>query len=307
MRLTFVFAILMLAGCSGGDEGTIEASGTIEGTHVTIGPEVAGRVRGVLVQEGDRVRPGDTLLVLDDTEYVLQLRQAEANLLAADAQLRLALEGSRREDIRQAEAALSSAEKDYERMKDLLAGQAVTQKQFDDAEARWIAARETRDKLVTGLRKDEVMAVRARRDQAAAQADQLRKKVRDCRLLAPSEGIVTLRSVEPGEFVLPGAGLLRLTRLDPAKLTIYVGEADLGTIALGRRAIVTSDTKGGSPHEGRVVYISPVAEFTPKNVQTRDDRTKLVFAVRIDIPNPDGVLKPGMPADARLPAAEGGE
>jgi HlyD family secretion protein len=165
-----------------------------------------------------------------------------------------------------------------------------------------VTAQQTFEKLSSGLRKDEVATIRARRDQAEAQVDQLRKRIRDCSLLAPTSGTITLKAVEPGEFVMIGANLLRLTYLDVVKLTIYVGEAELGNVRLGQKATVIIDTEGGRSFEGTVVYISPVAEFTPKNVQTKEERTKLVFGVKIEVPNPNGVLKPGMPADARLSA-----
>lgn len=306
-RLTMKYYVLLLAAstafvlasCAGGNDGAIEASGTIEGTDIAISAEVAGRVREVRVAEGMRVRSGDTLVVIDDTDYKIQLRQAEAAAVAADAQYRLALEGARREDLTQAEAAYKSAETDYKRMKELLAAQTITQKQYDDAYTRYITLQQTYQKLARGLRPAEIEAARARRDQAAAQVDQLRKKVSDCSVVAPSEGTVTLKAVEPGELVMPGVRVMRLTYLDNVKLIIYVNEQRLGAITLGQPADVSID---GSDRvfSGRVTYISPSAEFTPKNVQTKEERTKLVFAVKIEVPNPDGVLKPGLPADARL-------
>jgi HlyD family secretion protein len=185
-------------------------------------------------------------------------------------------------------------------MKDLLASQTITQKQFDDAEARYITAQQTYEKLARGLRKDEVATLRARRDQAAAQADQLRKRIRDCRVLAPTDGIVTLRGVEPGEFVAPGSQLIRLTDVRLVKLTIYVNETDLAGVQVGGIASIRIDSAPDTTFTGTIVYISPEAEFTPKNVQTREERTKLVFGVKIEIPNPRAILKPGMPADASI-------
>lgn len=300
-----IVSSLILLGCSGNSADTIEASGTIEGTDVNIGTEVAGRVKEVRVDEGANVSKGDTLLIIDDADYQIQLRQALGNFAAADAQYRLAVQGSRKEDILQAEAAFKSAQGDYNRMKDLLASNTVTQKQFDDAEARYISAQQTYEKLKTGLRNDEIVTVRARRDQAAAQADQLRKKVSDCYILAPSSGTVTLRAVEPGELVTMGANILRITYLEKVKLTIYVNEADLGRIRLGQEASVKIDSDKERSHTGRIVYISPTAEFTPKNVQTKEERTKLVFGVKIEVDNKDGVLKPGLPADATIRTAQG--
>jgi membrane fusion protein YbhG len=291
--------LLPLLGCSGDGNNSIEASGTIEGTDVNIGTEVSGKVKEVLVTEGSRVTRGDTLVIIDDADYQLQLRQAQANAAASEAQYRLAIEGSRKEDILQAEAAYKTAETDYKRMKELLAQQSITQKQYDDVYTRYVSAQQTYEKLVRGLRKPEIDAARARRDQAVAQADLLMKKVHDCCITAPSPGTITLKSVEPGEFVTVGASVIRLTYLDRVKLIIYVNEQQLGNIKLGQKAEIRIDGRNESK-EGTVTYISPVAEFTPKNVQTKEERTKLVFGVKIEAENTDGVLKPGLPADAKL-------
>ena len=296
-----ILAVALFGGCSGNSKDVIEASGTIEGTDVNVGTEVAGRVKEVRVDEGARVAQGDTLAKIDDTEYQIQLRQAVANLAAFESAYRLAVEGSRKEDIIQAEAAFTNARADYQRMKDLLASQTITQKQYDDVYTRFVAAEQTYEKLKRGLRPEEINGARVRRDYAAAQADLLRKRVHDCSILAPSAGTVTLRGVEPGELVTMGASLFRITYLDKVKLTIYVSDAELGKVKLGQKAQVSIDSFGkAKPFEGDVVYISPTAEFTPKNVQTKEERTKLVFGVKIEIANPDGALKPGLPADARI-------
>jgi len=298
---------LIFSSCSSSDGNTIEASGTIEGTDVNVASEVGGKVRELRVQEGSQVARGDTLVIIDDTDYQIQLRQALANLSSFDLAYRLAAAGSRKEDVIQAEAAYRNAEADLARMKTLLASQTVTQKQYDDAFARSVAAEQTYRKLKSGLRPEEVEAARARRESAAAQADLLKKKVGDCRLVAPTAGTVTLLGVEPGELVVPGMTVLRLTYLDRVKLTIYVAETELGRIAIGQPAKVSIDSFGaGRTFDGRVVYISPVAEFTPKNVQTKEERTKLVFGVKIEVENTDHALKPGLPADARITVQQGG-
>ncbi len=300
--LSYLTALAIVAaaldGCSGSGKDRIEASGTIEGTDVDIGTEVSGKVREIRVDEGSRVTTGDTLLLIDDTEYRIQLRQAIANMASFESSYRLAVEGSRKEDIIQAEATYKTAKADYERMKDLLASKTITQKQYDDSYARFVSAEQTYEKVKSGLRPEEISNARERRDYAAAQVDLLRKKVRDCSILAPCNGTVTLRAVEPGELVTVGSNVLRVTYLDRVKLMIYVSEEELPRIRLGEKAKVLTDASGTKESEGVVVYISPVAEFTPKNVQTKEERTKLVFGVKLEVNNPDGTLKPGLPADA---------
>jgi HlyD family secretion protein len=294
---------LLLAGCAGDGNNRIEASGTIEGTDVDIGTEVAGRILEVRVREGDRVQPGDTLVQIDDADLLLQLRQADAATVAAEAQYRLAVKGARKEDLLQAEAIFRVAEADFRRMEDLLGSRTVTQKQYDDVRARYVSAQQTYEKLIHGLLPEEITTARARRDQAAAQAELLRNRVNDCRILSPADGTITLRAVEPGELVSPNMNLLRLTALDRVRLTLYLPEAEAGRVQLGQEAAVSIDAFPDSSFPGRVVYVSPKAEFTPKNVQTKEERTKLVFAVRLEVENPDGYLKPGLPADAVIPVS----
>ena len=293
-------AAAVVAGCSGNGAGDISASGTIEGTDVNIASEVAGKVVEVRVDEGSRVAKGDTLVVIDDVEYQIQLRQAVANLESFASSYRLAVEGSRQEDVIQAEAAYKTAEADYNRMKDLLASQTVTQKQYDDAFNKYVSAQQTYEKLKRGSRPEEIEGARQKRDMAAAQVDLLRKKIHDCHVCAPSSGTITLRAIEPGEYMSVGANLVRLTYLEKVKLIIYVNEQQLANVHLGQSANVFIDGQPKKPFPGTVTYISSVAEFTPKNVQTKEDRTKLVFGVKIEIPNPDQTLKPGMPADAEI-------
>jgi len=300
-RIILTLSLLaLLVGCGGGNSGTIEASGTIEGTDVRVASQVMGQTVEVRVDEGAQVASGDTLVVIDPTEYLLQLQQARASMRMQQASYRLAVEGSRREDIIQAEAAARTAATDYKRMEELLASQTVTQKQYDDAYARYVAADQTYQKLLAGSRSEEIAAARARAEAAEAQVGLLEKKVNDCRILAPTSGTVTLRSVEPGEFVTVGREVIRVTYLERVKLTIYVNVTDLGDVHLEQHADVRIDSAPDRSFDGKVVYISPVAEFTPKNVQTKEERTKLVFAVRLEVNNADGTLKPGLPADATL-------
>ena len=298
-----IWLSVIIIGCSGGDGSDISASGTIEGTDVDISAEVAGKIKEVRVDEGVRVVAGDTLVIIDDTEFQIQLRQAVANAESFESAYKLAVEGSRKEDIIQAEAEYKTAEADYVRMKDLLASQTITQKQYDDAYARYISTQQTYEKLKQGLRKEEIDAARQKRDNAEAQVDLLKKKIHDSYVTAPSAGTITLRAVEPGEYETVGANLLRLTYLDKVKLTIYVNDEELTKVHLGQEAKVYVDGAPKKAFEGSVTYISSIAEFTPKNVQTKEDRTKLVFGVKIEIPNTDQTLKPGRPADAYLYSA----
>ncbi len=300
--LLLIAAALLAAGCHGNADGTITASGAIEATEVTVTAKLGGEITALAVAEGAEVKKGDQLAAIDRENLEIQLRQAQANVQAAAAQYRLAKRGPRDEDIRQAEANHAFARDEFNRAQELFRLQSATQKQLDDARTRFAVARETYEKLQRGLLPEEIEAARARLRLAEAQKAQVEKYIADTYVTAPVDGTVTQKSVEEGDHVLPNAQLFRISRLATVNLMIYVSEVELARVKLGQKAEVFIDARPDRPIGGKVVYISPVAEFTPKNVQTKDDRTKLVFGVKLEIPNPDRLLKPGMPADARIAA-----
>ncbi len=314
-RKITALGLIVLAGlaCSNGrDPNVISASGTIEAVEVNVASKVAGQVLSLSYKEGARVAAGDLLAVIDHASLDIQLRQAEAGVRQAEAQLALLVKGARSEDIRQAEAALTQADSafkvagdDAARMRELFKTGSVTSKQRDDAEARLTvataqrsAAAEALGKLRRLARPEEVRAAEARLDQARAAADLLAKTIADCTITAPAGGVVTHKAVEAGELVTPGATVVTLTDLASVYVMIYVTELEIGRIKLGGAAEIRIDAFPGRPFPGTITYISPQAEFTPKNVQTKEDRVKLVFGVKVEIENKDGLLKPGLPADA---------
>ena len=306
---------LALAGIAcweGRPKDLISASGTIEAIEINVASKVAGQVVELAAEEGRRVEPGDILAIVDHAALDIQLRQATAGVRLAEAQLALLVKGARSEDIRQAEETLKQAEAslklaadDARRMRDLAGSGSVTPKSRDDAETRLAVATAQKNAADEALKKvrrlarpEEIRAAEARLAQAQAAADLLAKTIADCTIAAPSAGVVTQRAVERGELVSPGATLVTLVDLDIVSVMIYVPEKVLGRIKLGDRAEVRIDAFPDKTFAGEVTYISPEAEFTPKNVQTEKDRVNMVFAVRIRLPNPDHLLKPGMPADA---------
>jgi HlyD family secretion protein len=303
------------AACSPGPaDNTLRASGTIEARQVRLSAKIAGDLLEVRVKEGDRVKPGDSIASIDHAGLDIQLRQAEAGASLAQAQLDLLKSGARSEDIRQveeafrqAETVLKTAEEDDRRMRDLAAKGSVTAKQAEDAAARLTVARaqasaaaEALKKVRTMARPEELRAAQARLDQARAASDLLRKAIADCALVSPVSGVVTQVPVERGELVAAGATVAVVSDLDRVHVMIYVTEVELAGVKLGGRADVAIDGAPGRTFAGTIAYISPEAEFTPKNVQTREDRVKLVFGVKIEIDNRDGLLKPGLPVDAAL-------
>ncbi|MEX2117956.1 MAG: efflux RND transporter periplasmic adaptor subunit [Bacteroidota bacterium] len=289
--------LLLLAGCGNNNGDSVETTGTLEATETTVSSQVNGLTKELRVQEGTPVGKGDTLVVIDATEWQYQLDQAEANLRALDASYSLALKGPREEDVVQARAQYESAKNDLKRMEDLFRTNSVPEKQLEDARTRHTVADQTLRKLNEGTRKEELALAKARRDQAVAAAGQLRKKFADCTITAPVPGIVVNTFVEPGELVIPGAVIVRIADVSEMKISVYVSEVLLPRIRLGQKATVSVDAYDNRSFEGEVIYISPTAEFTPKNIQTKEERVKLVFAVKIRVKNPDNTLKAGLPAD----------
>lgn len=312
LGLTAILAATLATGCGIGNERP-DGSGTIECTQVRVAAEVGGRIADIAVREGDFVRKGDPVVKIEDTSIGLKLDEASAALAQAQAQLDMLKAGAREEDIarakeqvREATAAGDAAQQDLKRVREVFEKQSATQKQLDDATAaaeRTAAAvagaEQMLARLTNGSRPEEIRMAEAQADMAKARVAQAKKAMTDSRVMAPISGTVTTRSAEPGEVVGAGTSLVTLSKLDEVWLSIYVPETRLASVKTGGKARVRIDGSK-TVYEGTVSFISPEAEFTPKNVQTPDERAKLVYRVKIALENPDGVFKPGMPADAYL-------
>ena len=308
----FIF-LLLLAGCGNTDNNTfIEGTGTIESTNVIVSSRNAGEINSILFVEGERVNAGDTILIIDYEVLEYQLEQALAGEQIAQAQLDLMLKGARSEDINQAEAMMkqseinfNTAKNDFERYKQLWESKSISKKQFEDMTARYDvtlaqynSAKENYQKIKKFFRPEEIEQAKGNVKKAKASVNLLKKNIRDSYVTSPLTGFIVKKFIEVGETVTPMSSLFKVSNLSTVELVIYVSEVELGKIKLGQKAKVTIDTYPDRKYEGKVTYISPEAEFTPKNVQTKDERTKLVFAVKIEVVNKDFDLKSGMPADA---------
>jgi HlyD family secretion protein len=303
--------VLAVACRNATDDGAIRASGHIEATDIRLAATVGGRLLEAPFEEGDVLSAGASVARLETIDAEHRLAQARANAEAADAQLRLLLAGSRAEDLRraedqlaQAQAELDAARRDLDRLAGLAERGTATEKSRDDAATRQevadravAAARSQVDKLVAGPRRQEIEAARAQRAAAEAAVAAAEQKIVDATVLSPIDGVVTTRVAEPGEVLAPGATIAVLTDLARPWLTVWIDEPNLSQVMLGQTAVVTVDGSDRT-FEGTVSFISPVAEFTPKNVQTPDERAKLVFRVKLQLENDEGIFKPGMPADA---------
>lgn len=305
----------------GGENGgrAIVASGTVEATEADLGFELGGRVAGVAVREGDRVLAGDRLAVLDRTELEATLQAARSQAAAARARLEELERGSRSEDVAQARASLraaesrlAKAEEDRVRGRALFEGGAISREQFDQlttirdvAEAEAEAARERLLLQERGPRPEQIAAQRASVEAAEAEGIRIEARMGFAEVRAPFDGIVTVRHREPGETVAPGLPVLTVMNPTDRWVRIYVPENRVGNLRLGEAAIIRADADPERTYEGEVMHIASEAEFTPRNVQTTEERVKLVYEVRVRITGDPGLdLKPGLPADVTLPATD---
>ncbi|HZN53719.1 MAG TPA: HlyD family efflux transporter periplasmic adaptor subunit [Candidatus Polarisedimenticolaceae bacterium] len=313
LPLILVCAVFAFPACGGRrTSDRVIASGHIEATDVRIVAKVRGRLLQRPVDEGDAVTPGQTVAVLDTVDVALALREAEAQRDQADAQFRLRLAGSRPEDVAElraraesARAELDAAEKELTRQERLVAEGVTTLQTRDDALARrdalaaaLEAAGQALERAKAGNRAQEIQAAKAARDATEARIAQLRQQLADATVVSPVAGVVTQKLAEPGELLAAGAPILVVTDLSKPWLVVYVAEPDLGRIRLGSEAQVVTDA--GEARTGKVIFVASQAEFTPKNVQTRDERVKLVYRVKVGLESADGLFKPGMPAEARF-------
>jgi HlyD family secretion protein len=300
----------------GGDR-ALDASGTVEATDAQLGFQVAGRIDTILVHEGDAVRAGQLLARLDQTELKARRQQAQAQLEAARALLTELLRGSRSQEVQQgrdAQAAanqrLADAQRDLDRTRRLFDGGAVSREALDKAQLAFDVAQSQHDQaaqalqlLEVGPRPERIAAQRAAVASAEAAVRQTDALLANSEIRAPFDGVVSVKDREIGETVSPGAPVLTVTNMNDRWVRIYIPETRIGAVHLGQGATISADTYRGKTYRGAVSFIASEAEFTPKNVQTQDERVKLVYAVKVRITGDSTYdLKPGIPADVQLEA-----
>ncbi len=257
-----IAALLVFRFGNSRDQGDMTLSGNVEVTEVNVAFKIPGRVSTLLTDEGRRVEEGEKLAVLDSAEYASQVAQSRAVLENANAQL-------------------EKAKNDYDRSVLLFKQEAISVQQMDGAKTAYDVALAQIQQSKAALRTSEV-------------------RLGDSVLYAPIAGIVLRKNVEAGETVAAGTPVFTIGDLENPWVKVYVKEDKLGFVKLGQKALVSTDTYPGKVYEGEVTYISSEAEFTPKNVQTKEERVKLVFGVKVSIKNVNDELKPSMPADVKI-------
>ncbi len=297
-----------------GDEDVLLLSGNMEVTETNVGFKLPGRVIELAVDEGAQVQKGQLLARLDNAELASGVTQSRAALQEAASKLEELKSGSRPQEIEEARENLLSQQADLARLKAefdradrLYKQEAIPKAQYDAAKSAYESrvalsksASESLSLVKEGPKKESISAAQHRVEEAAAAVRTSEEKLKDTVIYAPSSGVILRKDIELGETVGAGTPVYTIGDLSDPWIKVYVPEAKLGLIKLGQKALVSTDTYPGKTYNGWVSYISSEAEFTPKNVQTQEERVKLVYAVKVRVENPNQELKPSMPADVRI-------
>ncbi|HEX9164699.1 MAG TPA: HlyD family efflux transporter periplasmic adaptor subunit [Gemmatimonadales bacterium] len=313
---TWILVLLALAAACGQRNGdAIEASGTVEATEADLGFQAPGRIDSILVEEGARVTAGQRIAVLDLREAAARREAASAQLAAQQARLSELERGYRPEEVSQARSALRAMEqrladatRDRNRSRNLFQGGAISRQALDGAETAFALAEAERDRardqlgmLESGPRMEQIAAQRAVVAAARAAVEQAEAAVAFGEILAPFPGTVVRRLREPGEVVGAGMPVATVANPDDRWVRIYVRQDEVGRVALGQSAEIRIDSYADRVYAGTVSFISSEAEFTPRNVQTKEERVKLVYRVKVRVVGDTAVvLKPGLSADVVL-------
>jgi HlyD family secretion protein len=299
------------------DTGTPVFYGNVDIREVELGFRVAGRIAEMLVDEGDAVQAGQRLASLDKKPFLDDLALHTANIALQTANLAKLEAGNRPEEIEQARAEMASRQASLENARGIFARQQqlaksdfASQQAFENAstqlrgaEAQLKASEQTLKLAVEGPRKEDIAAARAALEGAKAQKQKAETGLGDAELLAPADGVVLTRAAEPGAIMAAGTTVYTLSMQSPVWVRAYISEPQLGLIHPGAAVKLYTDTRPNVPYSGQVGFISPVAEFTPKSVETPELRADLVYRFRIIVRNPDQALRQGMPVTVQLDGA----
>lgn len=288
--------------------------GNIDRRQVDVAINVSERVAVLKVEEGDRVKPSQLLAHAELERFELQVEVARAALEAQQQVVARLEAGSRPEEIEIARAEAKAAhadhldaERTYKRNRGLFEQKAISQqalddsqRAFDSARARWEAAEAKRKLVEIGPRKEDIQEARAVMKRLESELKLAEHTLADAHVYSPCDGIVQERLLEVGDMASPSRPVYTIALTDPLWVRAYVSEPDLGKIREGMKAKITTDSFPDKSYDGWVGFISPTAEFTPKPVETREVRTRLVYEVRVYVRNPQGELRLGMPVTVHL-------
>ena len=290
--LTYVYlliVVLLFISC-GKNTSPPGGSGLIEATEIVVSSEISGQLKSLRFEEGDSIANGDTIGEIDTVTTMLRLHQAEASRQMAETKVRVSSI-----NIEQASYNLDLAKKEYDRVASLLKAGSINQQQYDRTETAYNQA------ILSKKQADATYdAALAELEKVKSESVLLEKQLSDCFPKAPESGMITNKFVEVGELIGAGKPLVKISKLDTVRVKVYLPPSDLTRITLGGHALVDPEDGHNQPLDGKVSWISDEAEFTPKNVQTKEARADLVYAVKITVPNPGRILKIGMPVSVKI-------
>lgn len=291
LKNIFPFFLIVLFTFIGCGNNTVDHvyTGVLEGKSIQVPALTPGKILAFPVDTGQEIQSGDTIAIVDTTELILQFRQLNAGLNELGVQTEIA-----KTSLQRANSDLKYIREKFQRMEKMVATQSMPQQTLDDLKVQL-------DRAEIGLKtaKQTILSLEAKKDQLLAQVQTIQKKLNDCFIIAPGQGIVANKYFESGEALPPMSPVVEIIHINSVDVKIYIAEKTLPQIKYGQEVTIRVD---GLDEElqGKVSWISPKAEFTPKTILTPDTRSSLVFAVKITIDNPDGILKHGMPVEVVL-------
>jgi len=306
MKAKAVIPVLLVAAAAGTfwafrhrDAEGLVFSGTIEARDVEVGSLVGGRVARVHADEGDRVKAGQPLVTFETDLIDPQIREQEARVAETEAALARAIHGPREEERATARVQYEDAEKERRRLEVLMRDGIIPRQQYDDAATRARVAQEALRQAERGTRPEDLAAARAASARETSHLDYLRRQRAETVVTAPAEGTIETMDLRPGDLVPANRPVARILEPGQMWVRVYVPEPKIGLVHVGQAATFTVDTFPGRTFRAKVVDVSNQAEYTPRNIQTIDQRSEQVFGVKVDI-EPAPELKPGMAALLRI-------
>lgn len=307
--------IILLTGCNKTEDSDMKFYGNVDVRTVSLAFRVPGRIQNINFQEGQKVKKGDPIVSIDDSLYKEYLNQITSQINMQKARLKKLEKGYRKEDIAKAKATMlqkqivmENEKQNLERYKKLLATNSTSQEHYDNikttyqsANAVYLYSKSSLELLENGYEKEDIAVAKAQLNFLISQKNQHQINLNDTTIYAPSSGVILTRVYEVGSIVNSSQVVVEMTKDDKYWVRSYISERYLGSIKTGMKALIYTDNDKTKAYEGIVSFISPIAEFTPKNVQTEDLRTDLVYRFRINLNTYDDMIKQGMPVTIKFP------
>jgi len=290
IALVTAAGVFMLMGCS--SEEKSDAYGQFEATETIVSSKTSGELLSFIADEGDQLKAGQQVGLVDTTQLQLRKEELESQLESTRSQIE-----NINAQVAVQQEQLQTALTDLQRTQALFKDSAATQQQLDDIQGRVRTLRKQVDASQT-----QKESVRAQIKATRSRINQLEQQLKDAHVLNPVKGIVLTSYVEPHEIVGQGQPLYQVANLDTLELRVYISGAQLPSVKLGQtvKVLVDKNAEENQQLSGKVSWIASEAEFTPKMIQTKEERVTQVYAMKVKVPNPDGILKIGMPGEVNF-------